>query len=295
MNDQTPNAVRLSPLRRLGQEFRVLTPSERRLWRAPIMWAAALAILLIPVIYVSVYLASVWDPYGNLSKLPAGLVNADAGTTFQGQRYDLGSRLVKTLHDDPPVRFVDYPSEAAAQAAVRRGEVYFALSIPADFSRKALAGSSAEHGLLHLYSAEGTSYFASRVSASVTDKVAAGLNRQLGDSRWDKVQKALVKVEQGFRDIRRAAGQLKNGADGLVDGSAKLSSGANRLAAGTLSAASGSQQLAQGATELSGGVGQLTGGVTRLSGGVRQLSAAAPGPASTQAAARRGRRARAGQ
>ena len=143
----SPDARRLPPRRRLGQDFSALTPSERQLWRAPIMWAAAAAILLIPVIYVSVYLASVWDPYGNLSKLPAALVNADAGTTFQGQRYNLGDKLTETLRDDPPVKFVDYPSQAAAQAAVRRGEVYFALSIPADFSRKALAGSSAEHGL----------------------------------------------------------------------------------------------------------------------------------------------------
>lgn len=228
MTDPTSPDDRRPPTRRsMGQDFRALTPSERRLWRAPIMWAAALAILLIPVIYVSVYLASVWDPYGNLTKLPAALVNVDAGITFQGQRYDLGARLVKTLHDDPPVRFVDYPSEAAAQAAVRRGEVYFALSIPADFSRKAIAGNSAEHGLLRLYSAEGTSYFASRVSASVADKVAAGLNAQLGDTRWNKVQRALVKVEQGFRDIRSATGQLKTGADQLVDGSGKLSSGAS--------------------------------------------------------------------
>ena len=263
-------------------DLRTLTPAERGLWRLPLMWAAALAILFIPVIYVAVYLGSVWDPYGKLSALPVALVNLDGGTVYRGKPYNLGADLIQTFHENPPAKFVRYPSEAAAQNAVRRGEVYFALTLPADFSRKAIAGSSSERGLLRLYSAEGTSYFASRVGSSVATAIASTLNERLGTNRWDTVQASLAQVQQGFADLRAGAAKLKGGAATLAAGTGRLRAGAETLASGAAKASSGSVQLSQGAQTLSGGVGQLTAGVTRLSGGVRQLGAQAPGQAQLQ-------------
>ena len=35
------------------------------------------AILMIPTIYTTLFLGSMWDPYGNLSKLPIAVVNQD--------------------------------------------------------------------------------------------------------------------------------------------------------------------------------------------------------------------------
>ncbi|WP_407572082.1 YhgE/Pip family protein [Deinococcus altitudinis] len=263
-------------------DLRALSPAERGLWRLPLMWAAALAILFIPVIYVAVYLGSVWDPYGKLSALPVALVNLDGGTVYRGKQYNLGKDLVQTFHENPPAKFVRYPTEAAAQNAVRRGEVYFALTLPADFSRKAIAGSSSEHGLLRLYSAEGTSYFASRVGSSIATAIAGSLNERLGTNRWDTVQASLAQVQQGFADLRAGAAKLQNGAATLATGTGKLRVGAETLASGAAKASSGGAQLSQGARNLSGGVGKLTAGVARLSSGVRQLNAQAPGQAQLQ-------------
>ena len=274
----------LLPTTRTGlfRDLRTLTPAERGLWRLPLMWASALAILFIPVIYVAVYLGSVWDPYGKLSTLPVALVNLDGGTVYRGKPYNLGKDLLQTFHENPPAKFVRYPSEAAAQNAVRRGEVYFALTLPADFSRKAIAGSSSERGLLRLYSAEGTSYFASRVGSSIATAIASNLNERLGTNRWDTVQTSLAQVQKGFADLRAGAAKLKDGAATLATGTGKLRTGAETLASGAAKASSGSVRLSEGARSLSGGVGKLTAGVAQLSGGVRQLSAQAPGQAQLQ-------------
>jgi putative membrane protein len=261
----------------LWSDLRLLTPSERSLWRLPLMWAAAVAILFIPVVYVAVYLGSVWNPYGNLKKLPVALVNLDVGIDYGGKNYNLGGDLIQQFHEDPPVKFVRYQSERLAQQAVRRGEVYFALTLPADFSAHAIAGNSSEHGLLRLYSAEGTSYFASRVGSSIATTLASNLNERLSSTRWTKVQKSLVEVQQGFADLRAGVTKLKDGAGTLVTGTGKLESGAQNLASGASRAAGGSQQLSQGAQSLSGGVGTLTSGVAQLSSGIGQLSAQAPG------------------
>lgn len=281
--DVPPAAPPEQPARSgLLHDLRQLTPSERGLWRLPLMWAAALAILFIPVIYVAVYLGSVWNPYGQLNKLPVALVVLDTGTVYRGKSYNLGTDLVQKFHENPPVRFVRYGSEAQAQRAVRRGEVYFSLTLPADFSRRAVAGNSAEHGLIRLYSAEGTSYFASRVGVSVAGSLASSLSARLGSTRWDTVQASLTRVQQGFGELRAGTAKLRDGASALAAGTGRLNTGATTLASGAQAAATGSKQLQQGARSLSDGVTRLTSGVTQLSGGVRQLSAQTPGQAQLQ-------------
>ncbi|WP_157463816.1 YhgE/Pip domain-containing protein, partial [Deinococcus pimensis] len=265
MTEPTSEPTKTTRPRGMLADYRTLTPSERSLWRYPLMWAAATAILFIPLAYAGIYLASVWDPYGSLDRLPVALVNADEGTTARGRTYNLGRDLVENLREDPPVKFVDYPTEAAAQAAVRRGDVYFALSVPNDFSRRAVAGSSAEHGRLHLYTAPGTSYFASRVGASVAKEITTSLNTKLGSNRWDVVQTSLEDVQKGFRDIKDATRRLRDGATSLQSGAGRLADGAGTLADGARTAASGSAQLAKGARDLSGGVTRLTDGTATLS------------------------------
>ncbi|PTA68519.1 YhgE/Pip domain-containing protein [Deinococcus arcticus] len=260
-------------------DYRRLTPSERALWRFPLMWVAALAIAFIPLVYAGTYLASVWDPYGRLTELPVALVNADQGATLRGQRHLLGRDVVRELRQDPPVRLIAYPSEAAAQAAVRRGEVYFALTLPRDFSQRAVAGDSRQQGQLHLYTAPGSSYFASRVGRTVAQEIATRLNERLGGHRWEVVQRSLRDMQRGFEDLRVATGRLRAGASRLEAGAGTLSSGAETLNRGLDTAQQGAQALAAGAGRLSGGVTTLTSGSARLSQGLRQLEAAAPGRA----------------
>lgn len=277
MPHPTPTEFPTTPRGGVLAEYRALTPSERRIWRAPLMWAATLVILFIPLLYVGIYLASVWDPYGNLGQLPVAFVNADAGTVARGQTYHLGRDLADTLHQDPPVKLIAYPSEEAAREAVRRGDVYFALSLPRDFSEKALAAHAGDHGELRLYSAPGASYFASRVGSAVAQNIASELNANLGSARWEVVQASLGEAQRGLHDIKDATKQLRDGAGRLERGAGNLAQGAQSLANGAARAQNGAQQLGAGAETLAGGVTRLTEGTARLSGGLRQLEAAAPG------------------
>ncbi|GGR50821.1 hypothetical protein GCM10008959_10160 [Deinococcus seoulensis] len=282
MNDGPPNDTQpnpdLTPDRpNLQQSYQRLTPAERSLWRYPIMWAAAAAFLFVPMVYAGVYLMSVWDPSGNLPDLPAALVNLDTGTVSRGKNVNAGHDLVVELQKDPPVNFTRYATQAAAEQAVRRGEVYFALTIPADFSRKAVSGDSSQHGLLQLYRAPGLNYYASTVADRVSSAIAEDLNATLGQNRWEVVQTSLKDVQQGFSDIHDATVKLADGAQALLDGTEKLQGGADKLAGGAETLADGAGKLADGASSLSGGVSSLAGGVTRLSGGLKQLEAAAPG------------------
>ncbi|GGM08074.1 YhgE/Pip domain-containing protein [Deinococcus aerophilus] len=269
----------MSPLTRLTQDFRTLTPAERSLWRHPMMWLSAAAISVVPLLYAGIYLGSAIDPYGNLKNLPVALVNLDAGTRSRGEAVDLGAEVIQDLRDTAKFKYLNYPSEAAAQNAVRRGDAYFALTLPRDFSAKAVAGDSSSHGLLKFYVSEGGSYFASRVASTFATTLSDELNRTLGENRWEVVGDSLRDVQQGFADIRSATGKLRDGAATLEDGTGALKSGAADLASGAAAAADGGTQLTDGAKALAAGVGRLTQGSAKLSGGLRELEAAAPGPA----------------
>ncbi|MFC6619004.1 hypothetical protein [Deinococcus radiophilus] len=49
-----------------ARDFRRLTPSERSMWRWPMMWLGTAAIVVVPSLYAGINLASALDPYGNL-------------------------------------------------------------------------------------------------------------------------------------------------------------------------------------------------------------------------------------
>ena len=42
----------------------------KSLWNNKILIIVVMAIIVIPVIYAGLFLKSMWDPYGNLDKLP---------------------------------------------------------------------------------------------------------------------------------------------------------------------------------------------------------------------------------
>lgn len=267
-----------APLRlhTLLDDYRRLSSAERRLWRWPMMWVSAAAITAVPLAYATIYLSSALDPYGHLENLPVALVDLDAGTVSDGTTYRLGQEVVRDLTRTPSFRYTTYSTEQAAHDAVRRGDAYFALVIPKTFSAHAVAGSSADHGTLNFYVAEGSNYFASRVAATFASTLADDLNATLGETRWTVVQRTLAQAQRDLTGLRDATGRLTEGASQLKIGTRQLAYSAGTLATGARSAAGGGQELVTGATELSGAVTRLTDGSAALGRGLKTLEAAVP-------------------
>ena len=55
-----------------------------------LLWAAGI-VLLIPAIYLLIYLSSVWDPTGRAINLPVGLVNQDQGFSYHDKSVNVGN------------------------------------------------------------------------------------------------------------------------------------------------------------------------------------------------------------
>jgi putative membrane protein len=251
---------------------RAVAPELRLLKGGPKLWGACLAIVAVPSVYSVTYLSSVWDPYGHLPDLPVAMVNSDRGADYQGQHVVVGGTVLKNVLEKRTFSFRQLPSREAASEALARGEVYFALVIPPDFSANSLPGQHLGGNKLELLTAPGASYSAALIGRRFAGEVANRVNEQLGDKRWSVMLGNIGRLKAGVR-------QLKDGAARLDAGAGKLRDGAGQLAAGADKAADGSARLAAGAGLVAGGVHRLTDGMGRLGGGVKLMASKLPADA----------------
>ena len=67
-----------------GQET-MLKQEWRRLFKNKILLIVTVAVIAIPTIYTTLFLGSMWDPYGNIDKLPVAVINHDVPVTYVDQ------------------------------------------------------------------------------------------------------------------------------------------------------------------------------------------------------------------
>ena len=58
----------------------------QKISKNPWMIIILIAIITIPAIYTSVFLGSMWDPYGDADQLPVAVVNHDKKVNYEGSR-----------------------------------------------------------------------------------------------------------------------------------------------------------------------------------------------------------------
>ena len=70
-----------------------------------LLLVVVVAIVLIPTIYTTLFLGSMWDPYGNLDKLPVAVVNEDKAVAYNDRELNVGEELVEKLREEESLCF----------------------------------------------------------------------------------------------------------------------------------------------------------------------------------------------
>ncbi|MFD0482012.1 YhgE/Pip family protein [Kineococcus sp. GCM10028916] len=241
-----------------------------RFRRATITRLALLAVVLVPLVYGGLYLASNSDPLSRLTNLHAAVVNSDSPTTITGldgkeQTIQAGSDLVDELTGPDAAAGFSWQktSEADAAKGLADGDYAAVLRIPSGFS-KALAstgGDSPERARLSVTTDDAENYILGQVTntiaTTIRTNVAAGTTTNY-----------LENVYVAFADIHDSLGRAADGAGRLADGAQQADDGANTLVVGL-------GDLGTGATRLVDGTGKLRGGATALAGGTAQVATGA--------------------
>ena len=231
-------------------------------WRhRKLMWAA-LVVVLIPSIYLLIYLSSVWDPSARATALPVGLVNLDTGFTYQEKTLNIGNDLIIGLQAKKQLGYQSFSTEAQARQQVRQGKLAFALIIPPDFSANAVPGLQAGQGRLVVYTSAGNNYESSVLASQFAKALGEEVNQTLNEQRWSLV-------------LTASAGSQER-VDRLRDGMTQLRTGALELAKGASKAETSSLSVRQGSGRLQDGVQRLADGTAQLGAGIRAMEAGLP-------------------
>ncbi len=252
---------------RPANDLRSGIAAELALFLQPKVFFAAVALVLVPALCIWIYLGSVWNPDENLARLPVAIVNQDVPVVQAGREINLGGQIVATLEKERPFAFVRYDKPETARAAVQTGKVFFALLVPADFSRRSLApGQPAQ---LALYVSEGGNYTASLLAKRFGADLAHSLNEKLNRERWGTWMgatgtEATPTLGSGLVALQAGGKRLVEDTRKIRDGSARLRDGFARVALGAGSMAESSSQLADVTTRLTGVVKQVDASVASL-------------------------------
>lgn len=231
----------------------------KRYARGTMPRVALITIIVLPLLYGAMYLWAFWNPFSAVDKVPVALVNEDRGATVQGRELRAGDEVADQLVSSGEL---DLREVSAAEAAdgVARGDYYFSITLPADFSA-AIASPTTDDphkAQIDFRFNDANGYLASimgqNAAREVLNQVSAGVGTQV-------IGTALGELTDSGSGIKKAADGAEQLSSGLVtanDGAHELADGAHTLAANLVVARDGSATLASGMSELADGIDTAT-------------------------------------
>lgn len=265
----------------------MLRQEWKKLFSNKILLVVTAAVIIIPAIYTTLFLGSMWDPYGNVGKLPVAVVNHDRPAVLDGRTLHIGKDLAEELKGNDSLDFC-FPSEKDAEKGLETGRYYMVITIPEDFSENAaaLTAPSPEKMVLQFKTNPGTNYIASKMGETamkeLKNSIREEVTRSYAQVMIDKAAEAADGVAQAVDGIQN----LDAGASSLAGGIAEAGEGGEKLASGTAAADESMVSLSKGlsvleektsglpaaASALDEGAGALTDGAQSISQGLDTLS-----------------------
>ncbi|MFC6261289.1 YhgE/Pip domain-containing protein [Levilactobacillus fujinensis] len=170
----------------------------------PAVWRILLGILVIPLFYASLFLASVWNPYGELYHLPMAVVDQDRAT----RTLDWGRTVSRKLVDSKSLQF-HRMSAAKAQRELKDGRLFLVVKIPANASQTLSHLATTPKQLKVTYDTNaGQSTIASKMGATAMQKLQTELNQATIQAELKASQEVALKAGKQLTVTAKQLNQL---------------------------------------------------------------------------------------
>lgn len=244
----------------------------KKLFQNKILLIVTLAVIIIPTIYTTLFLGSMWDPYGNTEHLPVAVVNKDQPVSYQGKTLNIGKELTEQLAEDGSLDFHFVDSEAARRG-LKDGTYYMVITIPENFSANAATLTDAKPEQMELLydTNPGTNYIASKMSETAGNKIQSSVREEVTRTYAQSVFDQILEVGDGMSQAADGSGKLQDGAAQLENGNNTISENLKLLADSSLAFRSGSTVLTEGLQQYTEGVAAIRDGSLALDDGAAQL------------------------
>ncbi len=244
----------------------------QKILKNPWMIIILIAIITIPAIYTSVFLGSMWDPYGDADQLPVAVVNHDKKVTYEGKTLQVGDDLVRNLKDSGSLDF-HFVSDKKAEAGLKSGKYYMIISIPENFSKNAttLMDKNPKQMKLTYKTNPGTNYVASKMDDSAMAKIEKSVREKVTETYVKTVFAQIKTAGSGFQEAADGSGKIESGAKKLKAGNDTIEQNLKKLASSTLTFQNGAKSLSVGLKSYTAGVAKVDSGAKSLKSGTKTL------------------------
>lgn len=244
----------------------------KSLWRNKILIIVLVFIIAIPAIYTTLFLGSMWDPYGKLDNLPVAVVNLDEPVEYEGETLNVGQKLVDKLKDDGSLCF-NFTDADQAERGLKNGTYYMVITVPKNFSENAttLMDTVPKKMELDYKTNPGTNYIAMKMSETALEKIKTSVAQEVTKTYAETIFDKISEAGDGMKDAADGAGEIYDGTEKLSDGNKTISDNLKTLSEGTLTFKDGTSELKVGLSSYLDGVNQLSDGSTTLANGATSL------------------------
>lgn len=244
----------------------------KSLWRNKILIIVLVFIIAIPAIYTTLFLGSMWDPYGKLDNLPVAVVNLDEPVEYEGETLNVGKNLVDKLKDDGSLCF-NFTDTEQAERGLKNGTYYMVITVPKNFSENAttLMDTVPKKMELDYKTNPGTNYIAMKMSETALEKIKTSVAQEVTKTYAETIFDKISEAGDGMKDAADGAGEIYDGTEKLSDGNKTISDNLKTLSEGTLTFKDGTSELKVGLSSYLDGVNQLSDGSTTLANGATSL------------------------
>ncbi|WP_176466447.1 YhgE/Pip domain-containing protein [Terribacillus saccharophilus] len=251
-----------------------------RIWKDRKMLLAICGILVVPLLYSTIFLAANWDPYNKTDNLAVAVVNKDKGSTFEGKNLHVGDDFVDNLKDNDKFdwKFVD---ELKAMDGLKSEDYYMVVKIPEDFSANAatLLDDDPKQMNIDYYSNPGKNYPASKITDTAMQQLEKEVAEQVTEEYAHSVFASLSDVADGLKKASEGSKELADGSNEVNEGAKNLSKNLASLSTSTATytekvgeADQGMQELDQGVQSLASQYPELDKGINQVDDGLQALN-----------------------
>ncbi|MGO4347362.1 YhgE/Pip family protein [Paenibacillus sp. MCAF9] len=243
--------------------------------RNKMLLISVIGVLMIPVMYSSMFLGAFWDPYGNLDKMPVAVVNADKGYEFNGEMMHIGDDFEAELKENEKFEW-HFVSKEEAEAGMEDHSYYLAIEIPSDFSEKTttLTSDKPTPAKLTYLANESYNFLASQIGSKAVDTMKMELNKEVTSAYTRTVFEQMEELVDGISKASDGAGEIADGTTKAKDGAVLIEKNLAKLVSGSLTLKEGVAKLNDGGKVLGKGSAELSTGTSGLASGLEQLLAA---------------------
>jgi putative membrane protein len=261
--------------------FRLASNELGRFTTRTLTRLALFAMLIVPLLYSSLYLYSNAYPYVNLKNVPVAIVNNDKGhvQTESGETAVAGltASMPQNMGDELTKKLIESKSfdwrKASADDIEKKvidGEYAFALIIGEDFTENIdkLSSFEAVKTDMQLLLNDANSYVLHEIAEQMEYRVEAEVAEEIS-------KQALILQLEGIAEIRSELTKAVDGAKELAAGAKEAEEGAKSLKEGVSEFADALLQLKNGMDELNKSVAALPSAISQLKDGSAALSSGA--------------------